>query len=103
MQTGVGGVLYPPHSLDEKMLDPSLFMALAPTVDDVWFWAAAVSKGTYVVPLPNGRRTAKGVGKPREFSLMSVNLNPKDDKNRKAFDKIMEEFSGIRRRLMDSK
>ena len=103
MQTGVGGVLYPPHSLDEKMLDPSLFMALAPTVDDVWFWAAAVSKGTYVVPLPNGRRTAKGVGKPREFSLMSVNLNPKDDKNRKAFDKIMEEFPEIRRRLMDSK
>lgn len=103
MQTGVGGVLYPPHSLDEKMIDPSLFMALAPTVDDVWFWAAAVSKGTYVVPLPNGRRTAKGVGKPREFSLMSVNLNPKDDKNRKAFDKIMEEFPEIRRRLMDSK
>ena len=46
MQTGVGGVLYPPHSLDEKMLAPSLFMELAPTVDDVWFWLAAVSRGT---------------------------------------------------------
>lgn len=102
MQTGVGGVLYPPHSLDEKMLDPKLFMAMAPTVDDVWFWAAAVSKGTYVVPLPNGQRTAKGVGKPREFSLMSVNLNPEDDKNRKAFDKIMIEFPEIRQNLMDA-
>ena len=59
MQTGVGGVLYPPHSLDEKMLDPALFMTLAPTNDDVWFWAAAVSKGTYVVPLPNGQIMGK--------------------------------------------
>lgn len=103
MQTGVGGVLYPPHSLDEKMLDPALFMALAPTNDDVWFWAAAVSHGTYVVPLPNGQRTAKGVGKPMELSLMSVNLNPKGDKNREAFDKIMEEYPAIRQSLMDSK
>lgn len=103
MQTGVGGVLYPPHSLDEKMLDPGLFMAMAPTNDDIWFWAAAVSRGTYVVPLPNGQRTAKGVGKPRELSLMSVNLNPEDDKNRKVFDKIMEEFPTVRQRLIDSK
>lgn len=103
MQTGVGGVLYPPHSLDEKMLDPALFMAMAPTNDDIWFWAAAASCGTYVVPLPNGQRTAKGVGKPRELSLMSVNLNPEDDKNRKAFDKIMEEFPTVRQHLIDSK
>ena len=103
MQTGVGGVLYPPHSLDEKMLDPALFMTLAPTNDDVWFWAAAVSKGTYVVPLPNGQRTAKGVGKPLELSLMSVNLNPKGDKNREAFDKIMGKFPAIRQKLIDSK
>ena len=103
MQTGVGGVLYPPHSLDEKMLDPALFMALAPTNDDVWFWAAAVSKDTYVVPLPNGQRTAKGVGKPLELSLMSVNLNPKGDKNREAFDKIMGKFPAIRQKLIDSK
>ena len=102
MLTGVGGVLYPPHSLDEKMLDPELFMTLAPTVDDVWFWAAAVSKGTYVIPLPNGQRTAKGVGKPRELSLMSVNLHPEDDKNRKALDRIMEEFPIIRQSLTGS-
>lgn len=99
MQTGVGGVLYPPHSLDETMLDPERFMALAPTTDDVWFWAAAVSKGTYVVPVPNGQRTAKGVGKPREYSLMSVNLKQGDDRNRKAFEKILEQYPEIRRRI----
>ena len=44
LQTGVGGVLYPPHSLSKKMLRPEVFMQLAPTVDDIWFWAAAVAK-----------------------------------------------------------
>ena len=99
MQTGVGGVLYPPHALDEAMLDPALFMSLAPTNDDVWFWAAAVSRGTYVVPLPNGQRTARGFGKPREYSLMSINLKPGDDRNRKAFENILEQFPKIRQRI----
>ena len=99
MQTGVGGVLYPPHTLDEKMLEPALFMAMAPTNDDIWFWAAAVSKGTFVVPLPNGQRTAKGIGKPHKYSLMSVNLQPGDDRNRKALDKILQHFPDIRRAL----
>lgn len=100
MLTGVGGVLYPPHALDEAMLDPKLFMAMAPTNDDVWFWAAAVSKGTYVVPLPNGQRTAKGVGKPAEYALMTANLNSENDKNRQALDNIMERFPTIRQRFM---
>ena len=99
MQTGVGGVLYPPHSLDEQMLDPAQFMALAPTNDDVWFWAAAVSRGTYVVPLPNGQRTAKGVGKPKEFALMTLNLKPGDDRNRHALEKILAHYPNIRKRI----
>lgn len=99
MQTGVGGVLYPPHSLDEQMLDPAQFMALAPTNDDVWFWAAAVSRGTYVVPLPNGQRTAKGVGKPKEFALMTLNLKPGDDRNRQALEKILAHYPNIRKRI----
>ena len=103
MQTGVGGVLYPPHSLDEKMLDPVLFMAMAPTVDDVWFWAAAVSKGTYVVPIPNGKSRAKEVGKPKEYSLKTINLQPGDDRNREALHKILEHFPEIKQRIEHEK
>ena len=99
MQTGVGGVLYPPHSLDEKMLAPSLFMELAPTVDDVWFWLAAVSRGTYVVPLPNGKRKPCEIGKPGEISLKTVNTNPADDRNRKALDRILEHYPEIKQKL----
>ena len=36
------------------MLNPKIFKEIAPTTDDIWFWAAAVAKGTYVVPFPMG-------------------------------------------------
>lgn len=99
LQTGVGGVLYPPHSLDEEMLRPELFMQMAPTCDDIWFWAAAVSKGTYVVPVPGWHPRAVDIGKPREFSLKTVNLKPGDDRNRKAMDAICAHFPAIKRRI----
>lgn len=99
MQTGVGGVLYPPHSLDEKMLDSSKYMNIAPTTDDVWFWAAAVSQGTYVVPVPFGKNRAVEVGKPGELSLKTVNLKPGDDRNLAALKNILKEYPSIKKRL----
>ena len=37
--TGVGGVLYPPGSLDPRVLDVATFQALCPHGDDIWlFW-----------------------------------------------------------------
>lgn len=51
--TGVGGVLYPPHSLHECVLDSSLFTRLAPSADDVWFWACALLKGTKINVIDN--------------------------------------------------
>lgn len=99
MQTGVGGVLYPPHSLDEKMLDSALFMTLAPTTDDIWFWAAAVSRGTYVVPIPGGQNRCIELGKPAELSLKTVNLKPSDDRNRNVLEKILEQYPSIKQRI----
>ncbi|MDR1006822.1 MAG: hypothetical protein LBL74_08190 [Bacteroidales bacterium] len=43
---GIGGVLYPPHSLHTDVTDANLFMNLAPFADDVWFNAMAMLKGT---------------------------------------------------------
>ena len=34
---GVGGVLYPPHSLHPQVTDQQSFSQLAPTADDIWF------------------------------------------------------------------
>lgn len=103
MQTGVGGVLYPPHSLDKKMLDPTLFMNMAPTNDDIWFWAAAVSQGTYIVPVPGWHPKLIEIGKPGEFALKTVNLKPGDDRNREALYKILEHYPAIKQRIENGK
>lgn len=44
--TGVGGVLYPPHSLDEEVLNEKVFLDICKCADDVWFKAMAMKKGT---------------------------------------------------------
>lgn len=46
---GYGGVLYPPHSLDENVFDSRKFMELCPNADDLWLNAMAQMKGTRVV------------------------------------------------------
>ncbi len=45
---GLGGVLYPPHCFYRDILDEELFMRLAPTNDDQWFWIQAALNGVRV-------------------------------------------------------
>ncbi|MDE6269444.1 MAG: glycosyltransferase [Muribaculaceae bacterium] len=102
LQTGVGGVLYPPHSLDESMIDESLFTSLAPTTDDIWFWAAAVSRGTRIMPAPFGRNKPKGLGKPAAASLKTYNFKSGRDRNSEALRAILERFPAIKEKVEHS-
>ncbi|MGM9738258.1 MAG: glycosyltransferase [Candidatus Cryptobacteroides sp.] len=95
LQTGVGGVLYPPHSLREDMLDPELFTKIAPTCDDFWFWAAAALNGVPVMPVPFGYFKPQELGKPRELSLMTVNYKGEIDRNTMALNAIAEKYPEI--------
>ena len=103
LQTGVGGVLYPPHCLKKEMLDAGLFTAMAPTMDDIWFWAAAVANGTKVVPVPFGKRKPRELDKPRELSLRLVNFRSGVDRNSAAMKAVLEKYPIIRQRLEDGK
>ena len=103
LQTGVGGVLYPPHSLDESMLDAGLFTRIAPTADDIWFWAAAVAKGTKVAPVPFGKRKPQELGKPNDLSLRIVNFRSGVDRNSAMMKTILEKYPVIRQRLEKGK
>ena len=67
--TGVGGVLYPPHSLYKDVLKSSLFAKLAPLADDIWFWAMAVLQGTKIRSIKKGTTTLKYVNPDREYAL----------------------------------
>ncbi|MGN0213279.1 MAG: glycosyltransferase [Muribaculaceae bacterium] len=95
MQTGVGGVLYPPHSLRADMMDINLFTAIAPSCDDIWFWAAAALNGYPVVPMPFGRNKPRGLHKPKSLSLKTVNFKGGVDRNTAALNAIIEHYPEI--------
>lgn len=97
IQTGVGGVLYPPHSLKADMMDVELFTKLAPSTDDIWFWAAGAANGYPVIPVPFGRNKPRGLGKPRELSLKTSNFKAGVDRNVKAFNAICEHYPAIKK------
>lgn len=99
IQTGVGGVLYPPHVLKPEMLNVELFTRIAPTTDDIWFWAAAVANGTPVIPVPFGHNKPRGLGKPRQLSLKTTNFKSGTDKNAAALDAIVREFPVVGERI----
>lgn len=99
IQTGVGGVLYPPHALKKDMLDVSLFTQIAPTTDDIWFWAAAVANDIPVVPVPFGYNKPKGLKKPRELSLKTVNFKAGTDRNAAALKAIVEHFPEVGQKI----
>ena len=103
IQTGVGGVLYPPHSLDTKMLDVDLFTKLAPTTDDIWFWAAAVAKDIPVIPVPFGHNKPRGIGKPKELSLKTINFKSGIDRNATALRNILEAYPLIKQKIQYGK
>ena len=103
LQTGVGGVLYPPHSLKEEMLDPEIFTKLAPTTDDIWFWAATVSNRRKVIPVPFGQNKPKSLEKPKSISLKTTNFKDHTDKNIAAFNEILKTYPEIRRMIAGAK
>ncbi len=103
LQTGVGGVLYPPHSLKTEMLNQELFTSIAPTMDDIWFWAAAVANGTKIVPVPFGYRKPQELSKPNEISLRIINFRSGIDRNRVALENILEKYPLIKERVLNEK
>ncbi|MDL2243254.1 glycosyltransferase [Bacteroidales bacterium OttesenSCG-928-J19] len=103
LQTGIGGVLYPPHSLKPEMLDSRLFMEIAPTTDDIWFWAAAVANGTRIAPVPFGDWNPRELDKPLGISLKQTNISSNRDVNREVIETLLERYPIIKQRVEDEK
>ena len=91
--TGVGGVLYPPHSLDDEVLNEEVFMDICPFADDVWFKAMSLKKGTLVKRVetisPNGceyleNPSVQDIGL---FNTNAGNVNMNDVQLKKVFSK----------------
>ena len=81
------------------MLDVELFTQIAPTTDDIWFWAAAVANDTPVIPVPFGRNKPRGLEKPRELSLKTVNFKTGIDRNSAALKAILKKYPIVKQKI----
>ena len=96
--TGTGGVLYPPHCLHEDVNDREKFLVLAPSVDDIWFWAMAILNHTKCIVIENNIYTFEGVFIVNNTSLWSSNMF---DRNDEALNKIMELYPEVKELLLE--
>lgn len=73
--TGVGGVLYPPHCLDNRVFDISAITRHCLMADDIWLKAMELLKGTKVVWVPNTILTPPYTEGSQESSLYLSNVH----------------------------
>ena len=70
---GLGGVLYFPNCFYKDILNEELFMKLAPTNDDIWFWLQAVLKGTRIRVAKNPNYKVKYIPNSQKVGLYKIN------------------------------
>ena len=97
---GCGACLYPPKSLDPKVLDYKTAKRLAPTSDDIWFWLMGVKAGTKVYRIKDGDWCPK-------YNPVNSGLKPLSGVNDGEgghfyihFDNILGDFPEVREKLL---
>lgn len=89
--TGVGGVLYPPGSLSNKLLNVDAIKELCLQADDLWLKVGSLLTSTKVHITPNYPQEFITVGKTQKSKLVTSNsLNGGNDEQMK---RILEYFS----------
>jgi len=86
-QTGVGGVLYPPGSLADEVLNQSVFRTICRSNDDIWFKAMAQLQGTRIKKVRPKSVSYRTVGGSQVEQLWSVNSAANDEQIRLVFEK----------------
>lgn len=91
MMIGLGGVLYPPKSFDKIVVNESVFLQVAPTTDDLWFWYCATKKGTPILRVPNTISRPDMMGSVATIDALSaVNETDGDKVNRESLKRIAD-------------
>ncbi|WP_420602409.1 glycosyltransferase [Flagellimonas sp.] len=88
---GAWGILYPPHSVDEKVLNEKLFLKLAPKADDLWFKAMGLLKGTITIQAGNTPKEPIPIGGTQKVALKKENLGL--DKNSVQWNALNEHYN----------
>lgn len=90
-QIGVGGVLYPPHSLHELTLEKELFMKLTPLADDIWLNTMARLNKTPVVQSSNTLISLPIKNDAPKLSSVNKGLENKNDSQIKMVKNYLKE------------
>lgn len=72
--TGIGGVLYPPLSLDSMVMDIAKAREICPMADDVWLNFSAYRKSTLIVGSGKYNKDFINVGQTQKEKLVAQNV-----------------------------
>lgn len=97
---GVGGVLYPPHSLHSDVTRSDIFTKLCPHQDDVWFWAMAVINNRKIVPTARGYNMHKCTIKSMQSTGLWANINSTENSpNNIAIENCIQHYPDLKIKL----
>lgn len=103
--TGAGGILYPPHTLQDDVTNEALFMKLCPFADDIWFWSMSVLKGTKIKVPQNNIPCLKYINPARELGLNKettlFNINGKKGQNDMQINNVLKQYPQIMENLLN--
>ena len=88
--TGVGGVLYPPGSLDPQVTDRAAFVDLCPDADDIWLYWMGRRAGSYYRYVGMRRRNWDGWPGSQQKALFVANR--REDQNDTQIRRMIERF-----------
>lgn len=97
--TGCGGVLYPPDSLDARVLNEQLFTAICPFGDDIWFWGMALLKGTRIKVIGREKFKLNFVENSQDVALWKE--NDQGGRNDVMLGQLIDAFPEIRSLLIE--
>lgn len=86
--TGVGGVLYPPSSLNEIVFDKDIFLELAPKGDDIWFKAMGLLNNIKTITVDTTFTEFPSINGSQDGALWHTNVleNENDTQLKQVFD-----------------
>ena len=98
VQMGVGGVLYPAHSLHPDVLDTKKFTKLCEHQDDIWFWAMTVLNNRKIIPTYFGCKLS-GIESAKEYGLYRNINSATTSPNNIAIENVISEYPEIKNKI----
>lgn len=90
--TGVGGVLYPPNSLDKRVFNTQLIKELCLNADDIWLKAMQILNNKSVVTIPSSK-CKYVVGRLNSEKVCLYKNNVIDNQNDKYIRNVFSRFN----------